>query len=178
MMVTHKRKQMALHYNMQVTPKLSSLLLEASAPLLSLETLWPGEIQLLLLIYSYSQLPYGSSSNTSLQTSLTETHTGLLNVPSRPQVLVCRTRKSGGERRLGAGQLPPSPRPELLYSASLCFCPHRMGGAWAGQASASRQEFGERGGAWRASWLPSLSRGPVRSAVIEIDWMLFFLLQM
>lgn len=86
MMVTHKRKQMALHYNMQVTPKLSSLLLEASAPLLSLETLWPGEIQLLLLIYSYSQLPYGSS-NTSLQTFLTETHTGLLNIPSRPQVL-------------------------------------------------------------------------------------------
>lgn len=168
MMVTHKLKQMALHYNMQVTPKLSSLLLEASAPPLSLETLWPG----------VSQLPYGSSSNISLQMSLTETHTGLLNVLSRPQVLVCRMRKSEGERRLGAGQLPPSPRPELLCSASLCFCPHRMGGAWAGQAFASRQEFGERGGALRASWLPSLSWRPVRSAVIEIDWMLFFPLQM
>jgi hypothetical protein len=66
MMVTHKLKQMALHYNMQVTPKLSSLLLEASAPPLSLETLWPGEIHLLLLIYSYSQLPYSSSGNTFL----------------------------------------------------------------------------------------------------------------
>lgn len=38
--------------------------------------------------------------------------------------------------------------------------------------------WGERGGAWGVSWLPSLSRGPVQSAVIEIDWMLFFLLQM
>ncbi len=46
------------------------------------------------------------------------------------------------------------------------------------QASASSQGLGKRGGAWGVSWLPSLSRGPVQSAVIEIDWMLFFLLQM
>lgn len=46
------------------------------------------------------------------------------------------------------------------------------------QASGSSQGLGERGGAWGFSWLPSLSRGPVQSAVIEIDWMLFFLLQM
>lgn len=46
------------------------------------------------------------------------------------------------------------------------------------QASTSSQGLGERGGAWWVSWLPSLSRGPVQSAVIEIDWMLFFLLQM
>lgn len=37
---------------------------------------------------------------------------------------------------------------------------------------------GENMGGGGVCWLPSVSRGPVQSAVIEIDWMLFFLLQM
>jgi hypothetical protein len=51
--------------------------------------------------------------------SLTETHTGLLNVLSRPQVLVCRMRKSGGERRLGSS---PSSLP--VPGLSCCTLPH------------------------------------------------------
>lgn len=44
------------------------------------------------------------------------------------------------------------------------------------EAGLPGRPFKQRGGA--SGWLPSLSQGPVQSGVIEIDWMLFFLLQM
>lgn len=67
----------------------------------------------------------------------------------------------------------PAPRPRLPW-------PDRMGGASPGPATglSFQSRVGGKGRSMGVSWLPSLSRGPVQSAVIEIDWMLFFLLQM